>query len=144
MSNLGDMAALVPELLCSNAQASIDIYRRVFGFSILYARPEEGFAYLDMNGAQIMLEQLEDNSWLAAELSRPFGRGINIQIDVEDVGSIHDSCRKEGLTIFRPMEERWYRRADLMLGCRQFIVQDPDGYLLRFAQSIGTRPAGED
>jgi catechol 2,3-dioxygenase-like lactoylglutathione lyase family enzyme len=141
MGNRSDMAALVPELVCTDVRASIEVYHRVFGFRILYARPEQGFAYLDMNSAQIMLEQLEDDSWLAAELSRPFGRGMNIQIDVEDVNAIHRACQTDGLVIFRAMEEKWYRRDDVLLGCRQFIVQDPDGYLLRFAQSIGTRPA---
>lgn len=65
---------------------------------------------------------------------------MNIQIDVENVDAIHRVCNAEGLAIFRPMEEKWYRRDDVLLGCRQFIVQDPDGYLLRFTQSIGTRP----
>jgi catechol 2,3-dioxygenase-like lactoylglutathione lyase family enzyme len=141
MANRSDMAPLVPELVCTDVRVSLDIYCRVFGFKILYARPEQGFAYLDMNGAQIMLDQIEDGSWLAAELSRPFGRGMNIQIDVENVDAIHRACHAEGLVIFRAMEEKWYRRDDVLLGCRQFIVQDPDGYLLRFAQSIGIRPA---
>jgi hypothetical protein len=38
-----------------------------------------------------------------------------------------------------PMEEKWYRANDTQLGNRQFIVQDPDGYLLRFFQDLGTR-----
>jgi hypothetical protein len=28
-----------------------------------------------------------------------------------------------------------------LIGVRQLLVQDPDGYLLRFAQAIGERPA---
>ncbi len=42
---------------------------------------------------------------------------------------------------FLPLEEKWYRRDEVALGVRQFIVQDPDGYLLRLSQDIGTRPA---
>jgi hypothetical protein len=38
------------------------------------------------------------------------------------------------------MEEKWYRREALLLGVRQFIVLDPDGYLLRLSQSLGTKP----
>lgn len=55
-----------------------------------YQRPEDGFAYLDSNGAQVMLEQADPDAgqWLTAPLSKPFGRGINLQIDVVAVGPI--------------------------------------------------------
>jgi lactoylglutathione lyase len=46
--------------------------------------------------------------------------------------------------ILLPLEERWYRRGDVLLGQRQFVVQDPDGYLLRFCQDLGSRPAPRD
>ena len=39
------------------------------------------------------------------------------------------------------MEERWYRVGAEARGNRQFWVQDPDGYLLRFFQDLGLRPA---
>jgi hypothetical protein len=42
--------------------------------------------------------------------------------------------------LFVPLEERWYRRDDVLLGNRQFLVQDPDGYLLRFFEDLGERP----
>ena len=38
------------------------------------------------------------------------------------------------------MEERWYRRDNTEIGTRQFIVQDPDGYLLRLHHDLGIRP----
>jgi hypothetical protein len=37
------------------------------------------------------------------------------------------------------MEEKWYRMNDSKVGNRQFIVLDPDGYLLRFVQDLGER-----
>jgi hypothetical protein len=37
------------------------------------------------------------------------------------------------------LEEAWYRQDAILLGCRQFLVQDPDGYLLGFSEDIGTR-----
>ena len=36
-------------------------------------------------------------------------------------------------------EEKWYRAGNRESGVRQFIVQDPDGYLLRFQESLGLR-----
>ena len=43
--------------------------------------------------------------------------------------------------LFVPPEENWYRVADTLSGNREFLVQDPDGYLLRFSQHLGTKPA---
>ncbi|HEY0476960.1 MAG TPA: hypothetical protein VGD37_05520 [Kofleriaceae bacterium] len=40
------------------------------------------------------------------------------------------------------MEERWYRRNDHEVGNRQFVVADPDGYLLRFFGDLGQRFRG--
>lgn len=39
-----------------------------------------------------------------------------------------------------PFEDRWYREGDTELGNRQFVVADPDGYLLRFFTDLGQRP----
>ena len=45
-----------------------------------------------------------------------------------------------GLQFVLPMQGTWYRRGEIELGDWQFAVQDPDGYLLRFLQSLGSRP----
>ena len=34
-------------------------------------------------------------------------------------------------------EENWYRRENELLGNKEFLIVDPDGYLLRFSQDIG-------
>jgi catechol 2,3-dioxygenase-like lactoylglutathione lyase family enzyme len=141
---MGDMAKLVVELLVSDFAQSLRFYTEVLGFKQLYDRPEEAFAYLDRNGAQIMVVQHEagdERSWIAGELKQPFGRGMNLEIEVEDAEALHSSCSRHGARIFLDMEEKWYRRDALLLGVRQFIVLDPDGYLLRLSQSLGTKPA---
>lgn len=132
-------ARLVPELLCSDTGRSIAFYRDVLGFEILYDRPEEGFTYMNLGGAQIMLEK-ESDYWFTGKLEKPYGRGINFEIGVDDVAALCRRVKAAGVTLFREMDERWYRRDDQEVGNRQFLVQDPDGYLLRFAQDLGTRP----
>jgi hypothetical protein len=42
--------------------------------------------------------------------------------------------------VFLALEDKWYRQNNRMVGNRQFIVQDPDGYLLRFFQDLGRSP----
>ena len=133
---------LVPELYVSDIDRSRRFYTGVLGFAVLYDRPEERFAYLVRDGAALMLEQPADpgRTWLAGALQPPYGRGVNFQIEVGDLGPLHAAVRAAGAPLLLPLEERWYRRGDGQVGQRQFVVQDPDGYLLRFCQDLGSRP----
>ena len=137
--------ALVPELYVSDIGRSMRFYTEVLGFAVLYDRPEERFAYLVRDGTALMLDQPADpgRMWLAGPLEPPYGRGINLQIEVSDLGPLHAAILAAGAPVERPLEERWYRRESILLGQRQFVVQDPDGYLLRFCQPIGSRPASD-
>lgn len=133
-------AKLVPELLVSDHAASRDFYVRVIGFSVRYERPEEKFSYLDFGGAALMIEQ-ETDFWVTAPQEKPYGRGINLQIEVDAIDPILSRLEKAGIALFRPVEEAWYRSGDTYSGNRQFLVQDPDGYLLRIFEDLGERAA---
>jgi lactoylglutathione lyase len=132
---------LVPELICSDFKRSLAFYTELLGFSVGYARPEDRFANLERDGAVLMLEQslTRDRLWPKADLSPPYGRGINLEIAVKDVAALEAAVRSAGWSFYLPPEERWYRRGAIDIGVRQFAIQDPDGYLLRFSQPIGTR-----
>lgn len=132
-------AKLVPELICAEIDCSLAFYTEVLGFAVLYARPEERFAYLTREGAELMLEQSTGRRFLAAPLEHPYGRGMNLQIEVSDVAALHAAVLAAGIAPYLPLEDKWYRRDDRLLGNRQFIVADPDGYLLRFFQGLGSR-----
>jgi catechol 2,3-dioxygenase-like lactoylglutathione lyase family enzyme len=82
-----DRARLVPELLVSNIETSLAFWAGLIGFRVAYDRPKESFAYLDLHGAQLMLEQRDDacRQWLSGSLDHPLGRGINFQIEVVSV-----------------------------------------------------------
>jgi len=41
--------------------------------------------------------------------------------------------------LFRNPTEQWYRGNDIEIGVRDFAVEDPDSYLLRFSARIGER-----
>lgn len=108
----------------------------------MFDRPEERFVYLDRQGAQIMLEQPTNRAFLLGDLQFPYGRGVNLQIDVDDLEVLYDSVVKAGGRIELPLEEKWYRVGDDSIGQRQFVVVDPDGYLLRFCQPVDTPAHG--
>ena len=133
-------AKLVPELLVSNHATSRDFYVRVIGFSVRYERPEEKFSHLDLGGAELMIEQ-ETDFWATAPREKAYGRGINLQIEVDALDPILSRLREAGIALFRPVEEAWYRSGDTYGGNRQFLVQDPDGYLLRIFEDLGEQAA---
>lgn len=133
---------LVPELTVSHLATSLTFWLQL-GFEVVYQRPEHGFAYLRREGAQVMLEQLGAvaGQWLSAPLATPFGRGINLQIDVAAIAPLIDRLSQAGIALFRPSSEQWYRAGTVEVGQRECLVQDPDGYLLRFVERLGERPA---
>ena len=83
---------LVPELKVSDLEASLRFWRDLLGFAVRYSRPEEGFAFLEREGAQIMLHQDDLGSrpgvLITGDMQRPFGRGINFEIDASDLAPI--------------------------------------------------------
>jgi catechol 2,3-dioxygenase-like lactoylglutathione lyase family enzyme len=138
----GGFNAMVPELDVSDIETSLRFWCEQLGFEIAYDRPQAGFAYLEREGAQIMLCQINGN-WETGALERPFGRGVNFQIATQSLDPILKAIAKADWPLYREPAEAWYRIGSepLESGSREFLVQDPDGYLIRFAQSIGTRPA---
>ncbi len=86
-----------------------------------------------------MLEERGAASWLTAELAPPFGRGIHFEIVAPTIAPLLAALSRAAWPLWRGVEERWYRVGQAEVGQRQFLVQDPDGYLLRFAESLGQR-----
>jgi [ribosomal protein S5]-alanine N-acetyltransferase len=132
---------LIPELSVIDFKESLDFYTRLAGFKILYERPENDFAMLEIEGAQLMIEGFtsKNRTWLTGQLERPFGRGIHLQIEVQDIVSLYQIFKNANYPIFFDMEEQWYQIDDKETCNKQFLVQDPDGYLLRFFEHRGVR-----
>ncbi len=134
------VSGLVPELLVSDIRVSLGFWVELLDFEVLYDRPEEGFAYLRREGLNVMLEELgEGRKWISAEMHKPFGRGINFQMEATDWSGQLAKLRERGWPLFMEPESKWYRVNAVEKGQQQFLVQDPDGYLLRLAQPLGER-----
>jgi catechol 2,3-dioxygenase-like lactoylglutathione lyase family enzyme len=134
---------LVPELDVCRLEASLDFYVGCLGFEVLYRRENEGFAMIAHEGVRLMLEWADSpgRHFRTAPLEHPYGRGINFQITVSDVNVLHDKAVAAGHVPLYPLEERWYVAGPKEVGQRQFVIADPDGYLLRFCTDLGSRPA---
>jgi hypothetical protein len=64
---------------------------------------------------------------------------VNLQITVSDVEGLYGRVLEDGRVPVLAMEDRWYEIDGRSRGHRQFVVADPDGYLLRFFQDLGVR-----
>ena len=137
--------ALVPELLVSDTSKSIEFWCGLCGFQIDYQRPEEGFAYISLGSAHVMLDQRGvGRDWVTGPLELPLGRGINFQISVQSLDPILTALDDTGYSPFLAPETKWYRiERNAEAGVRQFLVTDPDGYLIRFQESLGRRAITE-
>ena len=135
-------ATLAAELIVTDIERSLWFWRDVIGFAVAYERPEEQFAYLDLAGAQVMLSQRDNmGRWINAELQPPFGRGINLQVGVVDLEPPVERLQAANWPLYIAVEEKWYRAGDIDVGVSQFVVSDPDGYLLRLSKPLGRRVA---
>ncbi len=143
---------LVPELYVTDIRRSVHFYCEILGFKLEYERPESGFAAVSFEGSHLMLEQtpsllpasdeaFKRGQWRTAELEYPFGHGINFEFAIADLEAAHARIKHHNYPIRLDIHEKWYRVGDQEAGVRQFLIQDPDGYLLRFQQDIGIRPA---
>ena len=128
---------LVPELLVTDLTTSLHFWVTLCGFQVLYDRPHEGFAYLRSGTAHLMLEQVgAGRNWIPGALERPLGRGINFQIMVPAISVLVDTLAAADWPLFMPPETKWYDTGEIQAGVAQFLVQDPDGYLVRFSSRL--------
>jgi catechol 2,3-dioxygenase-like lactoylglutathione lyase family enzyme len=123
---------LIPELTVSDIDKSKKFYVDILGFKIEYERLEDKFVFLSLDTSQIMLEQYHNDGWNIGDLVYPFGRGINFSIEVEDIEKLYLSLTVNDYPLYRPMMNNSYRVNDNLIEQKELLVQDPDGYLLRF------------
>ena len=130
---------IIPELSVTNLEKSLKFYK-IAGFKIEYERPENKFVFISLGQIQFMLQEISNNDkWDVGTLKYPFGNGINFQLEVENLDEIYNNLKNANYTITFEIEENWYRQDDKLLGNREFLIQDPDGYLLRFSEDLGEK-----
>ena len=127
---------MVPELSVTDFSVSLSFYTQILGFSIMVRRRDPDFAYINLGEAQLMLEQHSSDAWNTAELIKPLGRGVNFQIDVDDIDVIYRRVMHNNVTLYRELKDNHYDIGDHIACQREFLLQDPDGYLLRSSQYI--------
>lgn len=122
--------SLIPELSVSNIDISKKFYLDL-GFKIRYERKENKFCFLQLEENQIMIEENNDN-WNTGKMEHPYGRGINLSMAVSDIEKMYEILKEKNIEFFLDLEIHEYRIDDKISYDKEFLIQDPDGYLLRF------------
>lgn len=128
---------IIPELSVKDIKKSLEFYVGIIGFTIDYDRPEEKFAMLKYGNSTLMIDQIDaTRTWRTAPLENPLGRGINFQIQTKSVERLKNILVEKNINLFMDIEEKIYTVDHKQVCNKQFLVQDPDGYLLRFFEEI--------
>jgi PhnB protein len=120
--------AAIPYLICRNAEAAIDLYKRAFGAVELIRIGSPGMvghAELKVGSALFMLaDEFPEIGAVSPETLG--GTAGHVMIYVEDVDSFAANAVAEGLTVLRPIKDQFY-------GDRAGQFKDPFGHVWSFA-----------
>lgn len=122
--------SLIPELSVTDINNSKKFYTDI-GFEVVYERKKDKFCFLQLEENQIMIEQINDN-WNTGKLEYPFGRGINLSMTIDDIDYYYEKIKDKNIKIFQELKTNKYQVDDVIYEDKEFLIQDPDGYLLRF------------
>ena len=126
-----DFNKMIPELSVFDIEQTKRFYNDL-GFKIEYERPEEKFVFMSFQDSQFMFEQIHDNGWNIGELIYPLVRGINFSIAVDDIEGLYKLVKTLNLEIYRELNRSIYQVNGTEETQTEFLIQDPNGYLLRF------------
>ena len=122
--------SLIPELSVTDISKSLAFYQKL-GFQVKYQREESKFYFLELEENQLMIEQINEH-WNVGVLEYPFGRGINISMTLQDIVAFYEKVKSLKIPLFQELSTQEYRVQDQVYLDKEFLLQDPDGYLLRF------------
>ena len=122
---------MIPELSVFDIERTKKFYREL-GFKIEYERTEDKFVFMSFQDSQFMFEQIHDEGWNTGELIYPLGRGINFSIAVDDIEKLYTLVKNKKLEIYKKLTKSVYLVNGIEEIQMEFLIQDPNGYLLRF------------
>ena len=126
---MGQIIGSAPVLLVRDVVAAADYYRDKLGFTYerLWGEPP-AFCMPHRDRHIVMLSQVEDPAKIVPNY-KSVPNMWNIYFWVDDVEAVYAELKERGATID-------YELCDQPYGCREFGVQDLDGYDIAFGQDL--------
>ena len=125
--------SVAPYFHVDDVVASANYYRDMLGFEYdrFWGEPP-AFCMVERNGVVIMLSQLEAGGGMRPNrLADPEGSAWDAYIWIDDADALHAEYQSRGVTIARALCDQPY-------GCRDFDVEDCNGYRLCFGHDLGS------
>jgi len=122
-----EITSLAPQFLVDDLSQAIAWYRDRLGFEPDFVY-ESFYASVSRDGFAIHLKCAPK-----AETDRTHRRlneHLDAYIGVRGIEALFEELRSKGANIIRPLEARPW-------GCKDFYVEDLDGYLLCFSEEMG-------
>ncbi len=124
--------SVAPLFVVDDVVATANLYRDKLGFR--YERfwgDPLGFAMVRRAGVTIMLKQLAAGSMRPNSKVDPERELWDAYIWIGDSDSLHDEFKKNGVKVVRDLCDQPY-------GCRDFDIEDCNGYRLCFGRDISS------
>lgn len=122
---------ITPYLICKNAEAAIDFYKRAFGAEEILRMGEPGkVGHCEMKiGKAIFMLADEFPEMGGASPQALGGSPVSLYVYVEDVDSFTEKAIAEGLKVLRTVQNQFY-------GDRSGYFEDPFGHKWGFATHV--------
>lgn len=102
--------AYIPEFDVSDFRRDLLFHVDLIGFVVRNDRAERSFALLGFGGAPVIFEA--GSKLEAAPSENPGWRGIDLQIEVDDLTTVLKRLERASWSLLAPVEARWYRWSD--------------------------------
>jgi len=128
----GPRWGVAPYFIADDVQATADWYRDKLGFSYprLWGEHPYGFTMVRRSGIIIMLGGVGEAGHMRPNRKTgPQTDAWDAYVWVDDADALHAEFAAKGVTIARPPRDQPY-------GCRDFEIDDCNGYRLCFGQDL--------
>ena len=123
--------SVAPYFIVDDVVSAANYYRDKLGFAYdrFWGEPP-CFCMVGRNGVVIMLSQLEGSGLVRPNRAvDPEGQAWDAYIWIDDADALHSEFKSKGVTIARGICDQPY-------GCRDFDIEDINGYRLCFGHNI--------
>jgi catechol 2,3-dioxygenase-like lactoylglutathione lyase family enzyme len=124
VTGIRKLTGIAPQFLVDDLDAAIAYYRERLGFELDFCY-QSFYASVSRDGFAIHLKCAPKTA--ADRAHRKQHEHLDVYIGAVGVASLHDELQSRGAMITKPLGERPW-------ACRDFYVEDPDGYILCFSE----------
>ena len=120
-----EVTCVAPQFLVDDLAPAIAYYRDCLGFQVDFVY-ESFYASVSRDGFPIHLKCAPKTA--ADRTHRRQNEHLDAHVGVTGIEALFDELEERGARIVRALEDRPW-------GCKDFYVEDPDGYILCFSEA---------